>query len=168
MKTRLVLLLLIAGLAGMAARNIDAANVIYRWTDENGAVVFGDTPPKGVEAVPVNVRPNTVQSVQPKRPMAEPDPSDGESASDGESGEPPMSLAEQRRQERAQSRQAAAEETRITEANCNTMRQQKAAVEPSTRVMVDDGEGGSRRLEDNERLQLLNEADAYLAENCNG
>jgi hypothetical protein len=46
------------------------------------------------------------------------------------------------------------------------MRRQKAFVEPSPRVLVDDGSGGTRRLDDNEREQMLNEANAYLAENC--
>ncbi len=47
------------------------------------------------------------------------------------------------------------------------MRKQKAWVEPSPRVLVQDEDGTTRRLEDDEREQILKEADDFLAANCN-
>ena len=76
------------------------------------------------------------------------------------------STDEQRRQARAESREKNAEEARKNALNCEVMRKQKASIEPSPRVMVDDGNGGTRRLDDAERQDLLNEVNNYLAENC--
>jgi hypothetical protein len=39
---------------------------IYRWTDEQGNTVFGDTPPEGVEAQPVRLREPTVTPAMPE------------------------------------------------------------------------------------------------------
>ncbi len=75
--------------------------------------------------------------------------------------------AEQRRQSRAERRQKYTEEKQKLESQCETMRRQKAFVEPSPRVLVNDEDGNPRRLGDNERDNLLNEANAFLAKNCN-
>ena len=121
-----------------------------------------------MEAVPVSVKPNTVQSVQPTNRQQAADPNaagTGDEAVAGE-GAPELSYAEQRRQDRAKRKKDNREEARKLEANCEIMRRQKAFVEPSPRVLVDDGQGGTRRLYDDERQEMLNEANAFLAENC--
>lgn len=38
---------------------------VYRWTDEQGNTVFGDTPPDGVDATPINVRSPSVTPGMP-------------------------------------------------------------------------------------------------------
>ncbi|MEO2173928.1 MAG: hypothetical protein ABGY96_07500, partial [bacterium] len=114
----------------------------------------------GVESSRVDVKPNAVNSVQSDKPTA----SEG-GDTDGE--QPELSYAEQSRQERAARQAEYAEKARVTAINCETMRQQRDFVEPNPRVIVDDGKGGSRRLDDNERLELLNEAKTYIDKNCN-
>jgi len=137
---------------------------VYRWVDEQGVVHFGDRAPEGTQATTVNVKPNTVELVQP---ASNANPGTGaESPGDGATV-PELSYAQQRRQDRTERRKQAAEEASRMEAQCAIMRHQKETVEPSTRVMVNDGEGGVRRLDDNERLEALQQADDFLAKNCN-
>ena len=144
-----------------------AGEAIFRWVDEDGNVHFGDRAPQGVEAVQINVKPNTVPLVQ-SGANALPDP--GQATEGTEPGmEPeaePLSAAQQRRQDRAERRREQAEKDRIKAVNCEVMRNQKRQVEPSTRVMIDDGNGGVRRLTDQERQELLKESNDYLSENC--
>ncbi|MCG5494298.1 MULTISPECIES: DUF4124 domain-containing protein [Ectothiorhodospira] len=54
MNARLTTLLLLLTLAAPAMAEV------YRWTDDQGNTVFGDTPPDGVDATPMNVRSPTV------------------------------------------------------------------------------------------------------------
>ena len=143
-----------------------AAEAIYRWVDEDGNVHFGNRAPQGIEAVQINVKPNTVPLVQSgANALADPgNPNAGaEAAVDGEE---PLSVAEQIRHNRAELRREQAAKDRIKAVNCEVMRNQKSQVEPSTRVMVDDGNGGVRRLTDQERQDMLTEANNYLSENC--
>ena len=51
MKHRSMLRLAICALAALA---LPAAAALYKWNDENGRVVYGDTPPPGVKAERVN------------------------------------------------------------------------------------------------------------------
>ncbi len=46
------------------------------------------------------------------------------------------------------------------------MRRQKEWVEPSPRVLVQGDDGNPRRLDDEERDELLREANAFLEEHC--
>lgn len=140
----------------------DATGQVYRWVDENGVVHYGDRAPQGVEATLVGVKPNTVPISRP-----EPAASDAEGAAEaeGEAAES-LSYAEQRRRERAERRQEQEKAARERQANCDAMRSRKAFLEPSPRVLVEDEDGTTRRLDDDERLRLLSEANAYLAENC--
>jgi len=137
---------------------------IFRWVDEDGIVHFGDRLPEGVEADAISVRPNIVQSVPAKQPLAV---QTGDEIAAGDLPVPILSRAEQSRQDRAKIRRKNAEKARILEANCATMRRQKEFIEPSSRVLVDDGNGGTRRLEDSEPEEALSEANTYLAANCN-
>lgn len=168
--TKIQFKLLIVLLGGMVCLSqAFAGDAIFRWEDNDGNVHFGSRPPPGVEAVQVNVKPNTVPLVQ-SGANAQPDPGSSTDTATGdavEDGEKPLSVAEQLRQNRAERRREQAEKDRINAINCEVMRNQKQAVEPSTRVMVDDGNGGSRRLTDQERQDLLTESNNYLSENCN-
>lgn len=146
----------------MLAVAADATGQVYRWVDENGVVHYGDRAPQGVEATLVGVKPNTVpiSRPEPKAPTAE-----GATEAGADEAEP-LSYAEQRRRERAERREEYAAAERERNANCNAMRSRKAYLEPSPRVLVEDEDGEVRRLDDEERLRLLDEANAYLAENC--
>jgi len=52
------------------------------------------------------------------------------------------------------------------EQKCEAMRQQLEWTEPRPRVIVSTPDGGTRRLSDDERLALVDEAKTYIAENC--
>lgn len=156
--------ILALGLAlALIAQTAPAADQIYRWMDEAGVVHYGDQPPEGVKATLVGVKPNTVQIASPE-PASR--PPTGKEAADPEAGEQALSYAEQSRQERAERRRQQKEEARRLEADCATMQRQKDWVEPSPRVIVEDEDGNPRRLDDDERLELLEEANAFLEENC--
>ncbi len=141
----------------MAAGYTLAADVIYRWVDESGVVHFGDRPPAGVEATIVDAR-----HPPASQPAPEPDQQDPVE----EAAEPTLSYAEQRRQERAERRREFNEQQRQNEAECERMRRQLEWVEPSPRVLVNDEDGNPRRLTDQEREDLINEARSFIAENC--
>jgi hypothetical protein len=164
MNVKRITMTMTLGLAlALMAPVAQAAHEVYRWVDKAGVVHYGDHPPEGVEATLVGVKPNTVQSVNPEPASRK---ATGEEATDAETGEPELSYAEQSRQERAEKRRQAQEEARRLEAECAVMQRQKDWVEPSPRVIVEDEEGNPRRLDDDERLKLLEEAKAFLEENC--
>jgi hypothetical protein len=154
----------------LAATAPAEAQQVYRWVDENGVVHFGDLPPEGVEATPVSVRPNAVQSVSPGNPAKPAGPAPGETAEPGAGGEtggePELSLAEQRRKERSERREENARQARELEQQCDAMRKQKNWLEPSPRVLVRAEDGSTRRLDDAERERVLAEANAFLQANC--
>lgn len=135
----------------------DAATM-YRWTDENGTVHFGDAPPDGVDATPVNVDSPMVGTVAPE-PAPAPDGEDAGQATQE------LSIADQRRQERALARAERTAERQQVELKCEAMRQQLDWAEPRPRVIVQTPDG-PQRMDDDERLALVDEAKTYIAENC--
>ncbi len=133
-----------------------AGDNIYRWVDEQGNVHFGDKPPEKARAEVVDIQPSPTIS---SRPAAEP-------TSTSAIEQP--SRAQQQRDERATLRQENAERQEAVEAGCAQRHELVSQLEPSTRVMVKNIETGEvTRMDDNERLKVLGEAKAYLAENCN-
>jgi len=148
---------------GLASASVAVAAQVYRWLDKDGVVHYGDRAPQGVEATLVGVKPNTIQISRPEPPA--PAPEDAETAP-AEAEAEPLSYAEQRRQDREERRRESREKARELEADCETMRERKAFLEPSPRVLVEDEDGTTRRLDDNERIRLLEEANTFLARNC--
>lgn len=148
---------LIVALA-ILATDAGAEEKIYRWVDENGAVHFGDMPPDNVAAEQVRVVPDTV-SVQPSSAAT----TGAEAATPQE---PQPSLGEQIREERAEARRKAeAQQVEIAKA-CEKARKLVAELEPSPRVIVKTKDGEVKRLDDNTRLETLDEARTFIAENC--
>lgn len=148
-----VMSLLVAGVAL-------AAGEVYRWVDESGVVHFGSQPPPGIEATRVNV---------PKPPPAPPAPATTEAAGPGTAEEPEeeeLSYAQARRKERADRRAERTEERAELDRQCAAARQRVEWVEPGPRVLVTGDDGEPRRLTDGERDEILNDAKAFLADNC--
>lgn len=141
-----------------------AAGEVYRWVDDQGVVHYGDRLPEGVQGASVNIRPNTVQTVgaKPRQAAA----ADGEAPA-GAPEVPEKSFAQQQRDERDERRREYAKEAQRMETQCAIMRQQKASLEPNPRVLVQDENGEVRRLDDNERMEGLEEANDFLSKNCN-
>ena len=140
-----------------------ADRIVFRWVDEAGIVHFGYRVPEGVNATEITLKPSSVESTNPETSAGS--SADLETAADAED-KAELSIAEQRRQSRAQRRQKYTEDKQKRESQCETMRRQKEFVEPSPRVLVQDEDGNPRRLEDSEREELLNQANAFLTENC--
>ncbi|NND43753.1 MAG: DUF4124 domain-containing protein [Xanthomonadales bacterium] len=155
-----IIFMLMLALAGAATQ---ASAQVYRWVDKDGVVHYGDRAPDGVEATLVTVNPNTVPVPAPPEPAQ----ASAETVPQSEEAEEePLSYAEQRRRERAERRSEFREAEQERQATCTAARNRVAYLEPTPRVLVEDEDGSTRRLDDEERLRLLEEAKAYLAENC--
>jgi hypothetical protein len=140
------------------AMDVMAGNEIYRWVDENGVVHFGEQPPEKGNAQSVSVQQSAGIDANPSTDATPANPEDPL--------EPQPSVAQQRRDERAEKRAEREENERITAAACAQKRTLVSQLEPSTRVMVRMEDGTVTRLDDNVRLETLNEAKTYIANNC--
>ena len=160
----LVTLTIVLVSAAITLPQASAGKAVYRWVDGDGIVHFGNRAPEGVNATEVALKPGTNE---PGRPEQNSDPSPETDTTAGAEEEAPLSVAEQRRQARAERRQKYNEDKQQMESQCKTMRTQKDFVEPNPRVIVQDEYGNPRRLDDKEREEMLDEANAFLAENCN-
>ena len=140
------------------AMDVMAGNEIYRWVDENGVIHFGEQPPEKGNAQNVSVQQSAGIDANPS--------TDATPANPEAPLEPQPSVAQQRRDERAEKRAEREENERIIAAACAQRRTLVSQLEPSTRVMVRMEDGTVTRLDDNVRLETLNEAKTYIANKC--
>ena len=138
----------------LSASSAVAKNEVYRWVDENGVVHFSDRADGQANAEQVDIQKSPSSSSLPS------------SSSVSSNADQQPSYADQLRNERAEKRREAAEQQRAIAAGCAQRRQLVARLEPSTRVMVEHEDGTVTRMDDNERLETLGEAKAYIAEKC--
>jgi len=136
-----------------------ATDEIYRWVDENGVVHFGDRPPAETVAEQVVIQPGIRSDTTP--------PSGSAPADSNQSPEPQPSVAQQIRDERAKRRAEIEENKKMVAEACAQRRKIVSQLEPSPRVMVRMEDGTVTRMDDDVRLETLNEAEAYIAANCN-
>lgn len=147
-----------------------AAENIYRWTDENGVVHFGDRPPEGqqAQAIPIPDAPPSEAADNDMAPEQSDAPVPGEESNDASVEEEPVPLtaAQARRAKMAKDR----EERQIAQAEIDTMcqkhRKRVEQMEPYRRVFYTNEQGESVRMDDDLRIQLVEESKAYIAENC--
>lgn len=139
------------------AADVIAKDVVYRWVDENGVVHFGELPDGQANAEPVDIH---------KSPPISQSTSAAASIQASQQPETEPSYAQKKRDERARKRKEASLRQQDIDAGCQQRHQIVARMEPSTRVMVQDEDGNIRRLDDNERLESLAEAKAYIADKC--
>ena len=144
---------LIAALA-LPATEAMASDKVYRWTDENGHVHFGDNPPERATAEVIDMGSAASTGVQataqPSSPINPQEPS----------------RAQQQRDERELLRKENAETKKALTAGCQSRRDTVAQLEPSTRVMVTTEEGEVYRMDDNDRMSELAKLKSYISENC--
>ena len=131
-----------------------AAEEVYRWVDENGVVHFGDRAPDQGNAEKVSVKPSSGAESSPASPNAE------------QTVDPQPSYAQQLRDARAEKRAETEENEKMIAEACKQRRTLVSQLEPSTRVMVRLEDGTVTRMDDNIRLETLNEAKTYIANNC--
>ena len=127
-----------------------AGEEIYRWVDDNGIVHFGDRPPEQADVETISIPQSKVQP----------------SANQEEAQDPQPNLAQQLREERAEARRKREANAEITAESCAKAREVVSQLEPMTRVMVTHEDGTVTRMDDNDRLETLGKAKAFVAENC--
>ena len=154
----LIRLVCIGALAAPCAAS--AATEVYRWTDENGVVHFVDTPPADGPAEKMTIE----GAYKPGSESAYPLQSNtGDEAADSNT---PPSLADQRREQLASKRKKQQEQLAEREQLCAQHRQRLQQVEPVRRVLYTDENGETVRLDDNKRMELVEESKNYIARNC--
>jgi hypothetical protein len=142
----------------LSLTDVEAKDEIYRWVDENGLVHFDDQPDPQGRAEQIDVQSSSGISAQPAATPAVTgtDPAQA----------PAPSYAQQRRDERAEARRKAAQEQEVYDEACAQRRQLVAQMAPSTRLMATNEDGEVVRMDDNDRLEILDEAKTYIAANC--
>ncbi len=145
------------------------ADEVFRWTDENGVVHFGDRPPEGQKTQTINI-PQTHRSGSAGTGPSPDDAQPGnESNAPDVPGEPetvPLSLADQKREQIATERRERRETREETERMCARHRQRLTQMEPARRVFYTDENGQSVRMDDDVRMDLIEEDKAFIAKNC--
>lgn len=150
-KNSVVWLFVIVALSLVVAGDASAQNQkMYSWTDENGVVHFTDKKPEGRE---VNTR---------DIPAA-PQPAASNPYQQVDAG---PSVAQQKREEIARNAQEANAARALNDAQCASMRQEVARLEPNRRVFYTDEKGETVRMDDVERTNRVAELKAQIAQNC--
>ena len=156
--------LALGGMLGCLLLPLTADAQMYQWRDNNGRLVFSDTPP------PPNIAPGNILKAPKVRPSAAPSPAAAE-AKAGVDNDPvkapseskgPKTLVEReadykKRQaeasEKAQKDQAKASEDRQHEEQCRGLRQNLAALEGGQRLRRLNDKGEPYFVEDAERAR---------------
>ncbi len=136
-----------------------AGDEIYRWVDENGVVHFGDQQPANTDAEQVIIEQGISNETLPSADPALADP-----------GQPPVSepsYAQQLREERAQKRATAEENKKIMAEACAERQMIVSSLEFTPRINVIAEDGTERRMDDNVRVEKVDEAKSFIAKNCN-
>jgi hypothetical protein len=161
-------------LVACASVDVTAAEV-YSWTDENGTMHFSDTPPANGEMATLEVeeiyRPGTADTSEtpadaPDAAFADDAPEAASAAGPEEEPAVPLSAAEQRREKIAEDRAERRAQEAETEQLCARHRQRLEQMEPARRVFYTDAEGESVRMDDDLRVELIDESKDYLNKNC--
>lgn len=151
---------------------------IYSWTDENGVKHFSDRAPDNVEAsqelIPKSKSAPPDDASSPantlnNEPMADAPGSAAENATaraEQGSDEAELSYADQQRQAIAQRREAEKQKRSERDQLCLQARDELARIEPSRRVFSTDEEGNTTRLDDEERVRLVEESKSQIARYC--
>lgn len=150
---------LIAVLAGMFCHAAPATEV-HKWTDENGVIHFSDTKPLNTETRTVEINDAQQTSYSQPPPAAPQQPT-------ADSADQPLSAAEQKRKNMAEKRQLQREEQAKAEELCKRHQKRLEQMEPARRVYYQDENGQEVRMDDVQRVTLVEESRNYLAENCN-
>ncbi len=157
------------GLSVMLAGGPLVAAEVYTWTDADGVLHFSDTPRADGQSETIEAaeayRPGTGDAYAPPAEAAATDAADAAVAAEV-TEEAPLSPAAARREEQALERARRREEQAELDRLCAQHRQRLEQVEPSRRVFYTDANGETVRLDDEERVRLVEESQAFLAGNC--
>ena len=148
-----IVLALLAALAAVPATA--SVEDVYRWVDKDGVVHFEPRSEGHADAEVVNINKAPGYDSQ-----SNPEPSSSYAT------DPQPSYAEKQRTERAQGRKEAAEKQKEMDVLCQNNRDRVAQLEPVTRAMYRQDDGTVIRMDDNDRLGMIAESKAFIAENC--
>jgi hypothetical protein len=159
----LVILTAILTLAGSG--NVLATEV-HTWTDDNGIVHFSDAPSASGDSRLINIE----GAYMPGTTGAYPAGENSQQAPAGEGGEEsedsPQSVAQQRREQLAKDRDEKKKAKAEADKMCGLHRQRLEQMEPARRVMFVDEQGEQVRMDDDQRMGLIDESKEFLASNC--
>jgi hypothetical protein len=134
---------------------------VYTWTDEKGVVHYTDTPPDNPNAVEIPA----TEVYRPGSTGAYP-PAEAEEIGDEQDPAAVASPADDQRNKldeaRKESQEKQAERARI----CKAARDRLETIEPSRRVFYTNEQGETVRLDDEERVAMVEQAKALIAANC--
>lgn len=134
---------------------------LYTWTDEKGVVHYTDTPPDNPKAVEIPAteayRPGST-GAYPQADAAVSEDEKNPAAVESYADDQRKQLAEAQKENKAKQ----AERARI----CKQARDQLETIEPSRRVFFTNDQGQTERLDDEQRVTMVAQAKALIAENC--
>ncbi len=132
---------------------LSAQAQVYRWVDENGQTVFSQSPPPDGQA----------DVIKPPPPPAE-DPDTAERHLQENLQHRRDQQEDRELKIKEQAKKKAASDRRKT--NCEIARQNYQSLETATRRLIKMPDGSYKRLDDNERLQMMQEAQQQVEQNC--
>lgn len=133
------------------------AGEIYKWVDENGVIHFGDRPPQR--------EPDALQTLQPELESSGVGP--GIASDFGlEVNEDGQTVAQQRREEIRDSRREARLDQEERQNLCDYHQKQLARYEPARRLTYTNESGEVVRLDDDQRLALIENSKKIIEQNC--
>ena len=141
----------------------------YKWVDKDGKVRYGDTPPPGVKATPLQ-GPASGPAPAPAAPASS--AKGGKDAKGAKGKEPPLT-PEQAFQKRRQEEQSASEkemqskaQNEEAKANCDNARSTLAQLESGARIARTNPSGERYYIDDNQRLAETERAQKSVSTWC--
>ena len=158
-------LLAVCALTGLVwiASPAAMATEVHTWTDDSGVVHFSDSPRASGESETIEVEDIYSPGTTDAYAAPEPASSDGVSPANDESIH---SAAQARRDKLAAERKERRETQAETERLCGLHEDRLARVEPARRVMMTDENGEMVRLDDDQRMAMVEESRDFIQENC--
>lgn len=156
-RARCAALLPLLLLSGLMAPCLVQAGEIYKWVDDNGVIHFGDRPPQQARA--------SVETIDPQLRQSGVGP--GGTADSGlEVNEQGETLAQQRREEISQTREESRLSQEQLQSACDYHRKELARFEPARRITYTNDEGEVVRLDDDQRMALVETSRGFLDQYC--
>ncbi|MGM0571653.1 DUF4124 domain-containing protein [Marinobacter sp.] len=129
-----------------------ADSSVYRWTDENGVVHFGDREPAGGSADRVSVKTGTSSRNSDRKSFQEQVEALDERKAERDRRENESAVEEARRKQR--------------DARCDTARANLQAINSNARIRVADADGEQRYLTPEEIQEKRAEFETIVEESC--
>jgi hypothetical protein len=148
--------ILIASFSAMATE-------VHTWTDDSGVIHFSDSPRASGDSKTIEVE--DIYSPGTTDAYAAPEPASRAGGSTA-GAESPHSMAQERRDNLATERKERREAQAETERLCALHEDRLARVEPARRVMMTDENGEMVRLDDDQRMALVEESRDFIQKNC--